>query len=146
MPAQLSTLSTSFSGPKDKNKTIMKTSAGETFPLTSDKDILSINSPKNSLKGPWFVVHCDVTNRWAIVIMHWNDEPRLGIRWFYGTSGTPSVRGYATWLVIPDSLSEAILSKLPISPSLRKRIDAILRNEYSISELQYERKRMGLSK
>ena len=114
----------------------MKRNAGENFPLDSDKDILEINSPKNSIYGPWFVVHKDLTQRWVIVIMHWKKTPCLGIRWFNGNQGTPSVRGFATWLVIPDKLSSAVLSQLPIAPSDRKEIDDILLGEYAIPELQ----------
>lgn len=114
----------------------MKKNAGENFPLGSNKEILEINSPKNGIKGPWFVVHKDEADRWVIVIMHWKGEPRLGIRWFYGNQGTPAVRGYATWLVIPDKLSSAVLSQLPISPTDRKKIDDILLGKYTIPELQ----------
>lgn len=114
----------------------MRKNAGLTFPLNSNKDILEINSPRNDIKGPWFVVHKDEADRWVIVIMNWKGEPHLGIRWFYGNQGTPAVRGYATWLVIPDKLSSAVLSQLPIAPSLRKEIDDILLKKYTIQQLQ----------
>ena len=114
----------------------MRKNAGVSFPLNSNRDILEINSPRNELKGPWFVVHKDEENRWVIVIMHWKEKPCLGIRWFYGNQGTPATRGYATWLVIPEKLSSAVLSQLPIAPSVRKEIDDILLGKYTIPELQ----------
>ena len=120
---------------KDK-RFVMKKNAGKSFPLDSNKDILEINSPQHSIYGPWFVVHKDLTQRWAIVIIHWKETPCLGIRWFNGNQGTPSVRGFATWLVIPDKLSSAVLSQLPIAPSVRKEIDDILSGESKIEELK----------
>ncbi len=117
----------------------MKKNAGDHFPLESDAEILHINSPHRELAGPWFVVHKDMTQRWAIVIMHWNGNPCLGIRWFTRAQGTPSVRGYATWLVVPNELAEAVLSKLPIAPKVRQKIDNILLGKYSIAELKQER-------
>jgi len=113
--------------------------AGDHFPLESDAEILRVNSPRGELAGPWFVVHKDMTQRWAIVIMHWNGNPCLGIRWFLRGQGTPSVRGYATWLVIPNELAEAVLSKLPIAPKVRQKIDNILLGECPITELKQER-------
>ena len=114
----------------------MRKNAGVSFPLNSNRAILEINSPRNELKGPWFVVHKDEENRWVIGIMHWKEKPCLGILCFYGNQGTPSTRGYATWLVIPDKLSSAVLSQLPIAPSVRKEIDDILLGKYTIPELQ----------
>jgi hypothetical protein len=110
--------------------------AGNTVDLKDVNEILKVNSPKNQLSGPWFVVHTDVQDKWAIVVMHWKSNPCLGIRWFYGTQGTPSVRGYGTWLVIPNQLANAILDKLPISPQRRAEIDKILLGEYAVKELK----------
>ena len=117
----------------------MKRNAGKHFPLEANDEILRIDSPHGELDGPWFVVHKDITQRWAIVIMHWNGTPCLGIRWFLRGHGTPSVRGYATWLVVPNELADAVLSKLPIAPIVRQKIDNILLGKYSIKELRQER-------
>ena len=114
----------------------MKKNAGQSFPLNLDDEILQINSPQNSVDGPWFVVYKDLTERWAVVIMRWENEPCLGIRWFHRGCGTPSVRGFATWFVIPKILTDSILNKLPILPSLRKKIDEILQGNYRVEKLQ----------
>jgi len=110
--------------------------AGEGVDLQKGSEILKVNSPRKHLEGPWFVVYADVPNRWAIVIMHWKGKPCLGIRWFYGKQGTPSVRGFGTWLIIPNELANAILDKLPLSPKKRREVDKILIGDYSIKELQ----------
>ena len=119
----------------------MITDAALSFNLTDEKQILKIDSPRDQVGGPWFVVHTDVQHRWAIVVMHWNKKPCLGIRWFYGGQGTPSVRGYGTWFVIPDQLANAILDKLPIAPQKRSEIDEILLGNISKKELKNKYKR-----
>lgn len=96
--------------------------AGQNFPLSSNSAILTINSPRNMIKGPYYVVYKNEEERWVIVFLRWDNKPRLGIRWFYGGEGTPSVRGYATWLIIPNELTESILNGLPLTPQLRHRI------------------------
>lgn len=109
----------------------MQKQAGKDFPM-SDQNILSINSPRKNVLGPWLVVYKDESKRWAIVVMGWKNDgdkeytPCLGIRWFYGGQGTPSVRGYATWLVIPNELTDAVLSKLPLAPQHRQKINELL--------------------
>lgn len=117
----------------------MKRNAGDNFPLASDKEILLIDSPKSELKGPWFVVHKDMAKRWAIVAMHWNGNPRLGIRWFLRKQGTPSVRGFATWFVIPKELSIAVLKGLPISPDLYEKTNNFLSGKIDTDKLKQEK-------
>lgn len=114
----------------------MKKNAGTSLDMENDSEILSINSPQNRLKGPWFVVYKNVIKRWAIVVMHWEGNPCLGIRWFWRSQGTPSVRSYGTWLVVPDEISNTILTKLPISTSIREKTLDILKGKYTIEELQ----------
>ena len=89
------------------------TLGGETFPLDDDREITGINSPRDRVGGPYVVVFKNVEDRWAIVAMDWEGEPRLGIRWFWEKNGHPSVRGYPTWLVIPPELNKSILFGLP---------------------------------
>lgn len=123
----------------------MQKHAGKEFSM-SNEDILTINSPQRRVKGPWDVVYKDTSNRWAIVVLHWNDNPLkepkpcLGIRWFYGNQGSPSVRGYATWLIIPNELADGVLDNLPLTPPLRQKVNDILLGKFSIKELAYERK------
>ena len=118
----------------------MKNNAGTTFPLNSNADILQIDSPKDRVEGPWMVVHKNTDDRWVIVLMHWDNKPRLGIRWFYGMQGTPSVRQYATWLIIPDDLTNAVLDKLPLSPQKRRVINEVLLGERKLNDLIAEKK------
>ncbi|MCA9656320.1 MAG: hypothetical protein KC501_40820 [Myxococcales bacterium] len=83
-----------------------------------EREILRINSPHEFVGGPYVVVHIEKgKERWAIVAMGWKIEgrmePRLGIRWFWGSLGNPQSSGYSTWLVIPPMLSRPILLGLP---------------------------------
>ena len=120
----------------------MKKNAGSKFPIALDQEILQINSPQNKVKGPRLIVYKDVSDRWAIVLMKWEKEFCLGIRWFYGGQGTPSVRGYATWLVIPNQLANAILDKLPLTPKMRQKVDEVLQGKYSVSQLDEEKQEL----
>ncbi len=115
--------------------------AGTTFPLESNAEILKINSPQERVYGPWLVIHKDIDQRWAIVLLHWDESPCLGIRWFYGGQGTPSVRQYATWLIIPEELTDAVLDKLPLSPQKRQAIYQVLLGERTLGELILEKEK-----
>ena len=125
----------------------MRQNAGTRFPMDSNAEILSIDSPRMNIIGPWLVVYKDLSERWAMVVLHWKNNPNkepipcLGIRWFYGNQGTPSVRTYATWLIVPNELADSVLDKLPLPPQHRKKIKDILLGKYSTSELYIERKR-----
>ncbi len=110
--------------------------AGESFPLQNDPDILNINSPTESVTGPFLVVYKNLQERWAIVAMDWEGEPRLGIRWFWGNGGNPISSGHATWLVVPPSLSRGMLSGLPIDHKFAGRVDDYLRERISGEELR----------
>ena len=124
----------------------MQTNGGENLYIEDDKEILNIDSPRGNVSGPWFVVHKDNIERWAIVVLHFgekaknNMKPTLGIRWFKGTTGTPSVRGYATWFIVPDMLIRSILDSLPLEKSFRQKVNEILSGKYTIPELEQERK------
>lgn len=118
---------------------VMKKNAGKNFNLKDDKEILSIDSPRQNVLGPWLVVYKNVPDRWAIVILHYDTKPCLGIRWFYGNTGTPAVRGFATWFIIPELMVESIVDKLPIDDKLRQKTYEILSGKVSISVLLKER-------
>ena len=118
----------------------------KTFPMEDDGQILRINTPKSNLRGPWLVVKKNLLEHWALVILSWKDpnetdfKPRLGLRWFYGTAGTPSVRGLATWLILPKEMSKIILDNLSIEVDIRQKANDILSGKFSIQELEQERK------
>lgn len=111
--------------------------AGENFPLDDDAKILQINSPRTSVSGPYAVVFKKITEeeRWVIVAFDWDGEPRLGIRWFFGSGGNPISSGHATWLVIPPSLSKTILFGLPIDHKFSGQVEDFLCGKIKGEEL-----------
>ncbi len=109
---------------------------GENFQLEDNDLILQINSPKESLSGPYAVVFKSLEERWAIVAFEWENKPRLGIRWFYGNGGNPFSSGHGTWLVVPPSLSKSILAGLPIDHAFVGKIDDFLCGKISGDQLK----------
>lgn len=107
------------------------TRGGETFPLDDDREILGINSPRDRVGGPYVVVFKNVEDRWAIVAMDWEGEPRLGIRWFWGNGGNPFSSAHPTWLVIPPELSKSILFGLPLAHKFSDRLEEYLTGKIS---------------
>ena len=103
--------------------------AGETFNLTDDNAILELNSPKNSIDGPYKVVYRDVIERWVIVALDWHGKPSLAMRWFWGNGGNPFSSGNPTWLIVPSSLVQSILNGLPLDFKFRKSIEKFLNSE-----------------
>ena len=116
----------------------MQKHAGTLFSM-SDSDILKIDSPSQRVEGPWIVVHKDITNRWAIVALDWDGKPSLGIRWFYGNSGTPISSSYATWFIIPEDLVPSIMSGfvgLYVSARVLSEVQQYVQGEITGSELR----------
>jgi hypothetical protein len=99
---------------------------GEDFNLESDEEILSINSPKGNIKGPYSVVHKNISERWAVAALDWDESPRLAIRWFWSENGMPNSHGYPTWFVIPPGLVNGMLNTLPLDTAYRRRLDDYL--------------------
>ena len=110
--------------------------SGEKFNLKDNEKILEINSPKNSVGGPYVVVYKDLVERWVIVAMDWDGEPRLGIRWFWSKGGNPLSSTYPIWLVIPPSLSKSILIGLPLDHKFSGKIDEYLTGKIKGKELK----------
>ncbi|MDA3884981.1 MAG: hypothetical protein PF638_05240 [Candidatus Delongbacteria bacterium] len=110
--------------------------SGYKFELENNDEILKINSPKKSLRGPYTVVCKDLIERWAIVTMDWEGNPRLGIRWFWGENGNPISRSFPTWFVIPPSLSKNILSGIPIDHQISGKIDEFLQGKITGIDLK----------
>lgn len=113
---------------------------GENFNLKNDEEILKINSPQGSLEGPYVVVFKSILQRWAIVAMNWDDVPTLGIRWFWGKNGNPISRSYATWLIIPSMLQNAVLNGLPLDFKFRDRLNRFLIGDISGDQLKKDGK------
>ena len=99
---------------------------GENFPLGDDNRILEINSPQESVGGPYVVVFRNLVERWAIVAMDWDQEPRIGIRWFWGNGGNPFSSAHPIWFVVPPLLSHSMLSELPLEPEFSRRLKEYL--------------------
>jgi len=109
--------------------------AGHKFNLLSDSNILSINSPKKSVGGPYRVVYKNISERWVIVAMNWEGKPRLGMRWFWANGGNPFSSGKPIWLVIPAELNKSILNGLSISIALNQLVERFLASELEGPEL-----------
>ena len=113
----------------DKAGFTMKQDAGENFVMT-DAEILKVDSPRESLWGPYAVVYKadPVDERWAIAALGWckKNRPSLGIKWFWDKGRIPCSHGYATWFVIPKALIDCILSALQIPQPLRGHVDGFL--------------------
>jgi hypothetical protein len=103
--------------------------------VMNDADILFINSPMDNVGGPYVVVYKDTIDRWAIVAMNWDNEPRLGIRWFWGGNGNPTSSGHATWLVLPPLLQNSTLDTLAIGKSKEDAVKRFLNKDITGEEL-----------
>jgi hypothetical protein len=96
---------------------------GEICNMGNDREILAVISPQktsggvNYITGPYIVVGKDITARWAVAALGFNDEPCLGIRWFTNEHGAPSSRGNPVWFIIPRELSQAILDAMSLDVS-----------------------------
>jgi len=112
--------------------------SGQNFDLSIDNNILSLTSPRTFVGGPYIVIYKNVPERWAVVAMDWDDEPRLGIRWFWGNRGNPFSSGNPTWFVVPSSLSNSILNGLPLDFQLYSRIVDFLAGRISGNELSVD--------
>lgn len=112
---------------------------GEGYDLTKDVNLIRINSPRSSVGGPWKVVYKDLAARWAVVLMDWEGERTLGIRWFWSKGGFPLSRGHATWMVVPDGMIEGVLNMCHISPKDKEYVRKALIGDISDEELISER-------
>jgi hypothetical protein len=113
-----------------------KTKGGKDCDLSIDKEILSIRSPRHSVGGPYGVVYKNMADRWVLVALDWEEQPRLGIRWFYERAGHPVSRGYPVWFILPLQLNAVILDGLGIGKSFREILDDFLRDGLSGPELE----------
>ena len=112
----------------------MQKKAGLHFNINSDVDILNINSPRQRVKGPWCVI-ARGNKRWVMVALDWDKKPSIGIRWFYGNSGTPISSSYATWLIIPEELQTTIVIGVNLPIHRQEAVQRYLRSEITGEEL-----------
>ena len=111
---------------------------GENLDLNDDLAILSINSPKGEVKGPYVVVYRNIETRWVIVALKWGGDPSLGIRWFWDPNGHPTSRNYPTWFIIPSELRTALLNGLPLEYNFKRSIERFLSGEIEGENLKSE--------
>ena len=107
---------------------------GDNCNMNDDREILSVDSPKtgeNMIKGPYIVVTKNITERWAIVALDYNDEPCLGIRWFVNENGSPFSRGYPVWFLLPSDLNTALLDGLELDSGFKEMFSIFLNKEES---------------
>lgn len=95
--------------------------------MLSDKDILSVCSPREHVDGPYSIVFKG--DNWAIVTLDYDNGHSLGIRWFDERNGNPSSHNYPTWFIIPRELYRTILSGLPIPIDELLKVEKYLRGE-----------------
>jgi hypothetical protein len=113
----------------------MKKETGTKLNMMSDDNILSVNSPLGRVGGPYVVIHKDVKERWALVAMAFDDNPTLGMRWFWGSGGSPFAR-QATWFIIPKDLHNSMLDRLCSSVSMKQQVVDFLCNKIPGKELK----------
>jgi hypothetical protein len=109
---------------------------GIDFNMENGEDILKINSPRSLVDGPYTVVFKDMEERWVIVALCWDNKPNLAIRWFWDNNGNPQSHGYATWLIIPSMLQNAVLNGLPLDFLFRDRLNYFLTGEIIGNQLK----------
>jgi hypothetical protein len=114
---------------------------GKKFNLENESEILKIKSPKKSVtKGPFCIVFKDddEKERWAIVALEWENEPRLGMRWFWSSNGFPARGKHALWMVIPPKLAIIILDGLSDDNVFKSKIIQFLNSKISGNQLKKE--------
>jgi hypothetical protein len=91
--------------------------------MGNDSEILAVVSHQKSsggpyyITGPYIVVDKDITARWAVAALDFNDDPCLGIRWFTNKQGAPLSMGRPVWFIIPRELNQAILNAMSLDDS-----------------------------
>ena len=102
--------------------------------------ILSVNSPRDGVGGPYAVVYKDDRELWAIVALDWYENPTLGMRWFPSPEdkgkGYPTAAGRPVWFIIPGPLHRAILAGLPLDTTTYYHVLQFLTGTISGEQLQ----------
>lgn len=97
--------------------------------MLENSKILSVNSPRTNVKGPYSVLY--KTDYWAIVALKYDNSPCLGIRWFdEDGKGNPTSHGIPTWFVIPEELCGSLISSLPLRNDVRSKTIKFLDGEF----------------
>lgn len=113
-----------------------KLKGGEACDFSTDDDILSINSPRGKVDGPYLVIHKNADQRYALVALDWDGEPRIGIRWFWESVGNPQSRSVPTWTILPDDLYRALQTHFPLNVRRAHYVDKFLAGEITGKQLK----------
>jgi len=112
-----------------------KLKGGETCDFDTDDDILSINSPRDRVGGPYLVIHKNAEQRYALVALDWDGEPKIGIRWFWESIGNPQSRSLPTWTVLPDDLYRVLQTHFPLNVRRAHYVGKFLAGEITGGQL-----------
>lgn len=77
-------------------------------------DPYTVISPKASVSDLAVLVNTG-ENGWSLASLKWDGNPVLGVRWNGHPGnpiGNPQSRGIPTWFVLPDELTDLVLSRL----------------------------------
>ena len=76
--------------------------------ITHPRDVVS---PKNHVSNVDVLYAGAGPGSWSVARLHWDGEPRLGIRWNGDGAnplGNPQSRGIPTWFIVPGELQGAV--------------------------------------
>jgi len=113
-----------------------KLKGGKKCKFTNDHDILAINSPESRVNGPYLVVHKDAKQRYALVALDWDKQPRVGIRWFWDAVGNPQSTGYPTWTVLPNDLYRKLHGGFSLSAKNARLVEKFLAGKMTGEQLR----------
>ncbi len=109
---------------------------GNEFPLEDDNEILKLNSPKQSCRGPFVCVGKDLSQRWAVVALEWDNSPELAMRWFTGGIGTPASSGRPLWCILPNAFHDGVINGINLPPEREQLLKRFLNGEISGTDLR----------
>lgn len=85
-----------------------------------DNKIKEINSPRDRGVKVNKIIDKNIEEHWVIASIEYDEGESLGIRWFWGTSGYPNGRGWATWLVISKEMAQVLSHNSHIADFCKK--------------------------
>ena len=98
--------------------------------------MLRARSPKRKVGGPYIIVYKvwdeEEGYGWSICALDYDGDPRLGIRWWGlpepngNLPGFPGPKHQPKWLILPEEISEGVLTSLPIHPKVLHAIRRFL--------------------
>ena len=111
--------------------------------MISDEAMLRARTPIGKVRGPYIILHKEWypdNYGWSICALHYEGNPRLGIRWWAPPGpgedlpGYPGARNRPQWFILPYEICEGVLSGLPIHPSVLSAVRRFLAGEDDIEQ------------